>query len=99
MNRADTVTKTMSLSEAEIHRSLVHMQPGLVLSTAQKHISITHAGMEIGIHMTPMDPLRPTPLMVLPRHRIDITFPAAMTAKEKTAFIHRFDNTFRRGGG
>ena len=98
-SNADTVTKTMSLSLPEIHRSLKHMHKGLELSSGQQHVRLPHAGMDIDIRMTPLEPLRPTPLMVLPRCRIDISFPPAMTVENRTGFIRDFDNTFRRGGG
>jgi len=93
-----TVEKLMSTSQAEFHRSLRRLHPGIAIAPGQRRFVVAEGDGEATISLEPVEFAVLGGLMRLERYRVTITF-SGLSRMAEDRFVERFDRTFQRGGG
>jgi len=91
------VEKDMSISHAEFFRSLAHLLAGQDFVLRDDGATIRWGQGIVDIRLGP-EGQRRLGNFALPRTRVEISFEGCPD-DEARAFLKRFDDTFRRGGG
>jgi hypothetical protein len=97
MSSPDKIEKLMSISRAEFLASLEHVGGAREVSVGY-WTSPLEGGGTADIHFEPVAGVRLGGLLELPRARVSIVLNGG-SASARSAFMHRFDLAFQRGGG
>lgn len=90
-------TRIMSLSANEFAASIARLGACRTSYTGDKVFTLPSGTVEITFQEIPG--VRLGGLLALPRAKVALKFSSSITPADRTAFVHRFDIAFQRGGG
>ncbi len=88
----------MSLDLAEFHRSLSRLARGLPLEDGQTDFIVPADNAQVRIIYEQLEKVTFGGLLTLPRARVTLHL-GGLDEAERHAFLTRFEQAFRRGGG
>lgn len=92
------LSKTMSASLSEFHRSLARLLPQLDIGEGQSRFLLEEQDRRLEIVVQKLEPRVAGGLLRLPQIEVTFCF-EGYDAGEEQAFLEDFDKVFQRGGG
>lgn len=92
------ITKIMSLTLADFHRSVETLVPGNATADDQTEVTVPQGDATVCISYEALESETLGGLLALPRARVTIDLGGLDESRSKV-FLARFDQAFQRGGG
>lgn len=93
-----TITKIMSLTLNDFHRSVRTLAPGLATADGQTEVTVPHGNATVCISYEALESATLGGLLALPRARVTLGL-GGLDEARRELFLARFDQAFQRGGG
>ncbi len=99
MNESPTkITKIMSLTLADFHRSVKTLAPDLTTTDGQTEVTVPQGNASVCISYEALESETLGGLLALPRARVTLGL-GGLDEARRELFLARFDQAFQRGGG